>query len=92
MYVWHFPLYYWIQHLAQERGFLFPLPAAAGGLYVCLLYAASFCAAWVSFHAYEQWFLRLKKYWAPQFAHDDQEAAPRVWVSSGATVAPKLHN
>jgi peptidoglycan/LPS O-acetylase OafA/YrhL len=67
MYVWHFPLYYWIEHLFQERSVVFPLPMAQAIPYVALLIAASYAAAWLSFNGYEQWFLRLKTHFEPLF-------------------------
>jgi peptidoglycan/LPS O-acetylase OafA/YrhL len=68
MYVWHFPVYYTMEHVMEQRSVVFPLPTAKAIPYLALLMAASYSAAWLSFNLYEQWFLRLKTRFEPLFS------------------------
>jgi peptidoglycan/LPS O-acetylase OafA/YrhL len=82
MYVWHFPVYYFIQHLLEARGVVFPLPTARAIPYLAVLIAASYSVAWLSFNAYEQWFLRLKTHFEPIFTKRDlPQTAPRTGLA-----------
>jgi peptidoglycan/LPS O-acetylase OafA/YrhL len=83
MYVWHFPIYYWIERAMRKQLVVFPLPVGQGILYVALLVVVSYCAAWLSFHCYEQWFLRLKTHFEPVFGERDLPRTVPVWVKDG---------
>jgi peptidoglycan/LPS O-acetylase OafA/YrhL len=79
MYVWHFPIYYAIQRFLEKRSVVFPLPTARAIPYAAVLIATSYTAAWLSFNAYEQWFLRLKTRFEPVFTVQDlPQTAPRA--------------
>jgi peptidoglycan/LPS O-acetylase OafA/YrhL len=77
MYVWHFPIFYGMEHLLKARSVVFPLPTALAFPYVGLLILLTYAFAWISFNGYEQWFLRLKTRFEPVFAEQDEpKAAP----------------
>jgi peptidoglycan/LPS O-acetylase OafA/YrhL len=78
MYVWHFPIIYGIRHIFDERGVVFPLPTPQAFLYLAMLFALSFAAAWLSFTCYEQWFLRLKTHFEPIYAEQPAEIGVNV--------------
>ena len=81
MYVWHFPIYYAIEHLLKLRGVMFPLSTGIGFLYTALLIAAAYSAAWLSFNGYERWFLRLKSRFEPMFDENQKpETVPVEYV------------
>jgi peptidoglycan/LPS O-acetylase OafA/YrhL len=73
MYVWHFPIFYGMHHLFEQRSVVFPLKTPVGFLYVGILIALSYAVAWISFNGYEQWFLRLKSHFEPIYTEQPAE-------------------
>lgn len=78
MYVWHFPILFGIKHIMGERAIVFPLPIPQAFLYVASVFTFSIIAAWLSFHCYEQWFLRLKSRFEPVYAELPAECQVNV--------------
>jgi peptidoglycan/LPS O-acetylase OafA/YrhL len=76
MYVWHFPIYYGMQHLLEEQSFVFPLPTVIALPFLGVIIAVSFMAAWMSFNFYEQWFLQLKVHFQPVFLEQNHSDSP----------------
>jgi peptidoglycan/LPS O-acetylase OafA/YrhL len=89
MYVWHFPIYYSIQHFMQLRSVVFPLPTAQAIPYVAFLVAASYAVAWLSFNGYEQWFLRLKTHFEPVFNQHSHSQSVSGWISQPRPVVDR---
>jgi peptidoglycan/LPS O-acetylase OafA/YrhL len=68
MYVWHFPIYCLAQAFLQRKlQVQFPLQLVYAFPYIGFLLALSYGVAWCSFNGYEQWFLRLKRYFEPSY-------------------------
>ena len=77
MYVFHLPVFYFVDHFMQDRLHLaFPLKGIYGFAYLGLLIAITYGAAWVSFHAFEQRFLSLKDFFEPRFTQPSQTRPP----------------
>lgn len=84
MYVWHFLIYWAAQHiLLQQFLFSIPLPMSYAVAYLLLLVGLTYGAGYVSFHAYEQWFLRLKNRFEPVFGGLQPAVQEPVAVSTG---------
>ena len=81
MYVWHFPIYYCMQHLLEAQSVVFPLRTSRAFPYLALLIALSYGAAWVSFNFYEQWFLRLKARFEPIYSQQPRTQPTPGWIS-----------
>jgi peptidoglycan/LPS O-acetylase OafA/YrhL len=89
MYVWHFPIYYSIEHFMEMRGVVFPLPTRTALPYAALLMATSYAAAWLSFNCYEQWFLRLKTHFEPVFVGQPRTQPAPGWIPQTTAVVDR---
>jgi peptidoglycan/LPS O-acetylase OafA/YrhL len=68
LYVFHLPIYFLFAHLTKEYTALkFPMPALSGFAYLALIISVSYGVAWLSFNCFEQRFLRLKRFFEPEF-------------------------
>lgn len=56
-------------------------------LYFCIAAAITFAAALVSFHCYEKWFLRLKRYYPAQSPHPVKKVDNQIPGSTSSVVA-----
>jgi peptidoglycan/LPS O-acetylase OafA/YrhL len=68
LYVFHLPIYFLFEHLLREHSALtFPLRPINSLIYLALIVSVTYGIAWVSFNYYEQRFLRLKRFFEPEF-------------------------
>jgi peptidoglycan/LPS O-acetylase OafA/YrhL len=83
LYVFHLPIYFVCDHLAKEWfGMTQPLHGFRSFLYLGALIAIAYAIAWISYNAFEQQFLKLKRFFEPAF-HDTVRSFEPDLVAAG---------